>query len=869
MSDADCALLLDLLALPTAGPLECGPGSPAPELWEAQRRYAGAAAELGFTVLHHAAPPPECVQRDDVPLPVRQAADEEPEFLACQPSLVLGLGPDRAPHTRTVMFNVHLDTVAGSEPVRFDGERFHGRGAVDAKGPAVALLSGLRRALAEQPGLARDTRVLIQAVAGEEGGALGTLGTRPLVEAGYHGRLNVFCEPTGGRALLRSTAAMTARLRVRGRDAIDDRPEAGHNAGVLLGWLAQHLAAMIDDELATEDGQLCVGGLQAGVLHNRVHGSGQLLLNLSYRSPAVGRRLEGLLRDAVADGLRSFATTFRHSRRFALTAAEASAIVHLDWLKRGLPALDGDPSWLAPLLDRAQVPPWPAGEPAFTCDAIWMSGLPDAHTVVLGPGSLDTNHAHAHGEFADLAELDAFAAVIPRLLAAFRAAHPHTLRTPSTPSTPSAPSTPSTPSTPSKPCPRPSGGASPMQLSSPSSPSGPPPGPPSGHPPEAGPDAPVRLAHEELTGFVAEVFTRCGLAEDRAAVAAEALCYGDLTGMSSHGLANLTRLYLPLFEQRRADPAAEPALTADLGAAVRLDARRALGLWAAAVAMDLAVERAERFGVGLVSVHNATHLGCAGHHAARAARRGLVGLVASNCGRQRIARPPGGGVAMLGTNPLAVAAPAGPHHPFVLDMSTTVVPTGRVRAAARAGRPVPEGWLTDDSGGAVTDPAAFDRGEAHLGWLGGFPETGAYKGYGLGLAVEVLAGLVSGSGLGPAPEALDGDGRPSGRDDDIGYLVAAVAPALLRPREQFAVDADSLFSSLLACPPLDVDSPVRYPGWAEGERASVRRAAGVPVSAEQYRELSAVAERFALRPPAPLPPVSVLPAAPAPRDGER
>lgn len=441
LTAGDRELLLALLALPTAGPLECGgpesegphssgpdssrPDSGGPALWEAQRRYAEAAAELGFAVLHHAAPEPACVARADVPVPVRRAVAAQPDFLASQPSLVLALGPSGAPRERTVMFNVHLDTVAGQEPVGFDGARFHGRGAIDAKGPAVALLAGLRRALAAHPPLAEDTRILIQAVSGEEGGALGTFGTRPLVEAGHYGRLNVFCEPTGGRALLRSTAAMTACLRVQGRDAIDDRPEAGHNASVLLGHLASRTAALIDTELDPHDGQLCVGGLHTGTLHNRVHGTGRLLLNLSYRSPAVAERLERLLREAVREGLRSFAESFGGSRRFARTAAEAADVVHLDWLKHGLPALDGDPSWLAPLLARAGVPLWPASEPAFTCDAIWMSGVPGADTVVLGPGSLDANHAHARGEHADLADLDAFAAAVARLLAAFRDGDSH------------------------------------------------------------------------------------------------------------------------------------------------------------------------------------------------------------------------------------------------------------------------------------------------------------------------------------------------------------------------------------------------------------------------------------------------------------
>jgi LDH2 family malate/lactate/ureidoglycolate dehydrogenase len=152
----------------------------------------------------------------------------------------------------------------------------------------------------------------------------------------------------------------------------------------------------------------------------------------------------------------------------------------------------------------------------------------------------------------------------------------------------------------------------------------------------------VLVAYPELVGFTAEVFGRRGIPEARARVAAEALCYGDLTGLTSHGLANLTRLYLPLLAAGRADPAAEPEVLADRGAAVLLDAHRGLGLWVAREAMDLAVERAAAYGVGLVSVRDATHFGCAGHHAAQAVRHGMVGLVASNCGRQRIIRPPGG-----------------------------------------------------------------------------------------------------------------------------------------------------------------------------------------------------------------------------------
>jgi LDH2 family malate/lactate/ureidoglycolate dehydrogenase len=346
----------------------------------------------------------------------------------------------------------------------------------------------------------------------------------------------------------------------------------------------------------------------------------------------------------------------------------------------------------------------------------------------------------------------------------------------------------------------------------------------------------VTVPYAELHAFVTTLFTEHGLPRHRAGLAAEALCHGDLTGAGSHGVFNLARLYVPLLREGRADPAAEPRILRDTGPCVLLDARRALGLWAAAEAMDLAVERARQHGIGLVSVRGGTHLGCAGFPAARAASHGMVGVVASNCGGQRIARPPGGAVAMLGTNPLAVAAPAVDGHPFVLDMSTTVVPTGRIRVAAAAGEPVPAGWLADDAGNDVTEPAAFDRGDAHLRWLGGTPELGVYKGFGLALVVELLAAALSGAGLGPDPAALGGDGRPHGRDDDIGFLLLAIAP--MNPG--FGEMVRTMFGTLLACPPAAESAPVRYPGWPEARRARLRRRDGVPLAEHVHHELMAL-----------------------------
>jgi acetylornithine deacetylase/succinyl-diaminopimelate desuccinylase-like protein len=413
---ADRDLLLRLLRTPTAGPLEASSDHPLPQLWDAQYAYAEAAAELEFIPIHHAAVSLEELQRHDVPLVVSKAVTRIPGFLHDQPNLVLRLGRP-LPREATVMFNVHLDTVSGMEPADFDGVRFRGRGAIDAKGPAVALLAGIRAARAVEPSIGTSIGVLIQAVSGEEGGAMGTIGTRPLVERGFVGRLNLFCEPTGRRYLSKATAAATARVRVDGLDAIDDRPGHGHNATVLLGFLAQHLGLALASHSA--DGRVCIAGMQTGPLHNRVYGTGELLVNLSYASPDTGRRLESALAAALHHGLADFAQRFASTREFALTAAQAGSVTRLEWLKRGLPTLANTDSWCEALLAEAGLGRWPADEPTFTCDAIWMNGVPGTFTAGFGPGDLATNHAHARGEFAELAELERFATDIAQILVLF------------------------------------------------------------------------------------------------------------------------------------------------------------------------------------------------------------------------------------------------------------------------------------------------------------------------------------------------------------------------------------------------------------------------------------------------------------------
>jgi acetylornithine deacetylase/succinyl-diaminopimelate desuccinylase-like protein len=410
-------LLLELLAIPTITPLETG--HPA-EIKRAQQRFAEYARELGLCIVCHEPPPPAVLEDDFVPEPVRDAYAEMGEtFLSCQPNLVLRLGPDR-PLERTVAINIHIDTVGGGPAIRQDGERIWGRGAADMKGPAVAVLAAIRQAQAQRGDLASRMSVVVQCVAGEEGGAMGVHGTRVLLEAGHRGALMIFAEPSNGWFLDRSPATMTAAVEVRGEGSTDDAPAAGHNATLLLSHLGCRLAVELDRAARSLGGAVCVGGLTTGTRHDRVYGCGRLLLNIAYPNPTAGSQLGEFAEIAFAEARQSFSHDFATVGIARRTAADAARICQMRWLKRGLPALENrDPQWEAVLaaagLRRAGED---RREQAITCDAIW-GAHPGTYTIVFGPGDLARNGAHTDREHIDLHDLADYSRALAQVLLAF------------------------------------------------------------------------------------------------------------------------------------------------------------------------------------------------------------------------------------------------------------------------------------------------------------------------------------------------------------------------------------------------------------------------------------------------------------------
>src|SRR5262245_59763644 len=247
-----------------------------------------------------------------------------------------------------------------------------------------------------------------------------------------------------------------------------------------------------------------------------------------------------------------------------------------------------------------------------------------------------------------------------------------------------------------------------------------------------------------LRAWTQRLVQHIGTPPDIAADVAELLLASDLRGIASHGTARLPQ-YLRLVEAGVMDPTAHPTKEKGKPALIRFDANNGWGHHAARIATEDAIRRARELGAAISLVRNTNHYGIAGWYAMRVAQEGLIGFSLTNA--TTMVAPTRARIPLLGTNPIAVAAPAGRFGMVVLDMATSMIPRGRIEVAARRGEPIPPDWAIDSDGcAAATSEAALSGA---LQPLGGREETSKYKGYGLGLMVEMLTRVLGNAAIGP------------------------------------------------------------------------------------------------------------------------
>jgi len=357
------------------------------------------------------------------------------------------------------------------------------------------------------------------------------------------------------------------------------------------------------------------------------------------------------------------------------------------------------------------------------------------------------------------------------------------------------------------------------------------------------------ISQSALRIFTENIFLAMGCSVEHATLAADVLLQADLRGIDSHGVARLIG-YVRLWEVGRINTKPNITIVHQTPSTATVDGDAGLGLIVAPFAMRLAIEKAEQYGSGWVSVRNSNHFGIAGYHALMAIEKNMIGFAMTNA--SPLVAPTHSSERLLGTNPMCYAFPAGKYPPVVVDMATSAAANGKLEIAQRAGKPVPEGWIQDAEGNYTTDAHALKSGGSLLP-LGGDKEHGSHKGFGLSATVDILSAVLSGANYGPwVPpfvSFLQPPVDPVGLG--IGHFVGAMRVDGFRPIDEFKTHMDNWINRFKSAKTVDPDQKVIIPGEPELEAQADREVNGIPLVDAVVEDLNGLAEKFSLSPLAP------------------
>lgn len=353
------------------------------------------------------------------------------------------------------------------------------------------------------------------------------------------------------------------------------------------------------------------------------------------------------------------------------------------------------------------------------------------------------------------------------------------------------------------------------------------------------------VSSERLEDFITSVFAKLNVPEADARVVAGLMVEADMLGYGTHGVFRL-RQYANRLRDGGCNPNPNIDIVTESLATALIDGDNGLGHLALKAATDLAISKARQAGIGWVGVRGGNHGGPAALYVRPQAATGMAGLCAAVGSANHVA-PFGGTDLLLGTNPIAIAFPSTDHtipgdhadltgpDPFVLDMATTVAAVGKIKVLAQRGEPMPEGWMVGRDGRPLTDPAK--RNEGFLLPIGG------PKGYGLSLAIGLLAGVLNGAALGSDVVDFTNDTKSP---TNTGQFVAAIDLSAFGDPETIVNAATQVFAELRASEPLPGHEPVRIPGDGRSKARNQRRANGLDLHDALRRDLDGIAEEFSV-----------------------
>ena len=336
-----------------------------------------------------------------------------------------------------------------------------------------------------------------------------------------------------------------------------------------------------------------------------------------------------------------------------------------------------------------------------------------------------------------------------------------------------------------------------------------------------------RFNASKLSAFCVSVLEKASVSRQNAEIVAHSLLAANLRGVDTHGITRLP-IYVERLKAGLTNGRAQGVVVSETPTSAVYDGQDGLGQVVGTMAMRLAITKAETAGVGLVTARNSTHYGTAGYYAMMALEKDMIGVSLTNS--PSLMAPWGGRKAFLGTNPLAIAVPAGREKPFLLDMATSVVARGAIILAAKKGETIPISWGLNKDGEPTTN--AKEANEGALLPLGG------HKGFGLAMAIEVLTAALAGGPFGPhIGELYNNPTRTQG----VGHFFGAIRIDRFRPAAEFKADMDALIREVKAEPLAKGFDKILVAGEPEYLVEQERREKGVPLSDAVVNDLSKLA----------------------------
>jgi len=352
------------------------------------------------------------------------------------------------------------------------------------------------------------------------------------------------------------------------------------------------------------------------------------------------------------------------------------------------------------------------------------------------------------------------------------------------------------------------------------------------------------FTHAQLSDFSKKVFLKIGCAEDQAKLATESLLRADLRGVDSHGVARLSG-YVRLWEAKRVNSEPKIKIVHESPSTAVVDGDAGLGLVVAPKAMDIAIAKAKNAGTGWVAVKNSNHFGIAGHHAMMALGHDMIGMAMTNA--SPLVAPTFSVERLLGTNPIAVAIPAGHQPPFVADFATTTAANGKLEILQRKEKEAPLGWIQKRDGTPSSNPNELKDGGALIP-LGSDREHGSHKGFCLGAWVDIFSAVLSGANYGPwVPPFVSFLAPPADPvGDGIGHFFGAMRIDAFRPADDFKQHMDKWIERFRSAKTAEGFERVIIPGEPEKEMEEIRMREGIPVLGPVVDDLNYLAEKFSL-----------------------